>query len=105
LLVRESAPLLGFKLLNYMNKTILGTISILIKDRHNKSAGVNELLTKESRLIRARLGVNVEPKCAAGCLAVISLVVEGEEKEINDLTKKLNDLSGVKAGNYLMLSE
>lgn len=88
-----------------MNKTILATISVLIKDRHSKSAGVNDLLTKQGGLIRARLGVNLEPKCSAGCLAVISLVVQGEEKEINDLTKKLNDLPGVKAGNYLMLSE
>jgi putative iron-only hydrogenase system regulator len=88
-----------------MAKIILGTISILIKDRHNRSAAVNALLTERSHLIRARLGVNVEPKCAADCLAVISLVVEGEEKEINELTKKLDNLPGVKAGSYLMLGE
>jgi putative iron-only hydrogenase system regulator len=84
-----------------MDKKILGTISILIKDRHNKSLGVNELLNKEGRLIRARLGVNIEPKCTADCLAVISLVAEGTEEEINSLTEKLNTLAGVKAQNYL----
>lgn len=84
---------------------ILGTISILIKDRHNKSVGVNEILTKEGSLIRARLGVNVEPKCSSDCLAVISLVVEGAKTEINGLLKKLNSLPGVKARYCLMLSE
>jgi len=83
----------------------LGTISILIKDRHNQSAGLNELLTKEGSLIRARLGVNVEPECSAGCPAVISLVVEGEEAEINGLAEKLNALSGVRAQANLLLSE
>jgi putative iron-only hydrogenase system regulator len=84
-----------------MNKTIIGTISILIKDRHNQSGLVNELLNKESKLIRARMGVNIEPKCSADCLAVISLAVEGFEDEINSLTEKLNKLPLVKAHNYL----
>lgn len=88
-----------------MNKMILGTISILIKDRHKKSVGVNEILTKEGGLIRARLGVNIEPKCSSDCLAVISLVVEGAETEINGLLEKLNSLPGVKAQYCLMLSE
>jgi putative iron-only hydrogenase system regulator len=88
-----------------MSKTILGTLSILVKDRHSLSAAVNEILTKEGRLIRARLGVNIEPKCLSGCLAVISLVVEGTETEIRGLTKKLDDLDGVKAQNNLMLIE
>jgi hypothetical protein len=82
---------------NFMNKTILGTVSILIKDRHNKSTGVNELLNKEGSLIRARLGVNIEPKCSADCLAVIGLVVEGAEAELSGFTAKLNGLPGVKA--------
>jgi len=88
-----------------MNKTILGTVSILIKDRHNQSAGLNELLTKEGGLIRARMGVNIEPKCSSDCLAVISLVVEGTESEINELTKKLNVLEGIKALNNLLVTE
>jgi len=88
-----------------MSKTILATISILVEDRHNKSAGVNELLTKVGHLIRARMGVNLEPKCSADCLAVITLVAEGTKEEINGLTEKLNALTGVKAQNNLMLIE
>lgn len=88
-----------------MAKTILGTISILIQDRHNKSARLNELLTQESNLIRARLGVNIEPKCSADCLAVICLIVEGSEAEISGLTKKIDDLPGIKAANNLMITE
>lgn len=86
-------------------KINLGTISILIKDRHNRSSALNELLTQESHLIRARLGVNVEPKCSADCLAVISLIVEGTEEEINGLTEKLNALPGIKAQNNFLASE
>jgi len=85
-----------------MNKTILGTISILIKDRHNQSVGLNDLLTKEGSLIRARLGVNIEPKCSADCPAVISLVVEGAADEINEFIKKLNSLTGVKAVKVIL---
>jgi hypothetical protein len=87
-----------------MNKTMLGTVSILINDRHNKSTGVNELLNKEGGLIRARLGVNIEPKCSADCLAVISLVVEGAETAMQNLTAKLNGLPGV-AAHFIKLTE
>jgi DNA/RNA endonuclease YhcR with UshA esterase domain len=80
-----------------MNKTILATISVLIKDRHNQSATVNDLLTKNGNLIRTRLGVNIEPRCTAGCMAIMSLIVEGTEVEINGLVEKLNNLPEVKA--------
>ncbi|MFA5360087.1 MAG: hypothetical protein WC349_03990 [Patescibacteria group bacterium] len=80
-----------------MDKTILATISVLIKDRHNQSATVNDLLTKNGNLIRTRLGVNIEPRCTAGCMAIMSLIVEGTEVEIDGLVEKLNDLPEVKA--------
>ncbi len=86
-----------------MNKTILATISILIKDRHSKSENVNKLLTKQSHLIKARLGLNLEPKCTSDCLAVISLVAEGTATDINGLVKKLNSLAGVKASKTSLI--
>jgi len=86
-----------------MNKTILATISALIKDRHSKSDNVNKLLTKQSHLIKARLGLNLEPKCTSDCLAVISLVVEGTAADINGLVKKLNSLAGVKASKTSLI--
>jgi len=84
-------------------KTILATISILIKDRHNKSDGVNRLLTEQGHLIKARLGVNLEPKCSSDCLAVISLVAEGAKDEIDSLVKKLNSLPGVEAQSCIII--
>jgi putative iron-only hydrogenase system regulator len=86
-----------------MNKTILATISILIKDRHHKSDGVNRLLTEQGHLIKARLGINLEPKCSSDCLAVISLVTEGAKDEIDSLVEKLNGLSGIEAQSCIII--
>jgi len=86
-----------------MNKTILATISILVKDRHNKSDSVNRLLTEQGHLIKARLGVNLEPKCSSDCLAVISLVAEGTKDEIDSLVEKLNGLLGIEAQSQIMI--
>ena len=86
-----------------MSEKILGTISILVKDRHNQSAAVNDFLTKNGNLIRTRLGVNIEPKCTTSCMAIMSLIVEGTEKEIDGLVEKLNGLPEVKAFKTILI--
>lgn len=85
-----------------MTKSYLGSINIFIKDRHNLSAHVNQILTKEGRLIMARLGVNVEPKCISGCLAIICLAVCGPKQDLSGLTSQLNKLKGVEAKLNIM---
>ena len=78
-------------------KKHLGTITILLEDRHNHAQDVQEILTDNSRIIMARLGVNPSRSCIKNCTGLITLTIEGTAKEISDLTKKLNKLYGIVA--------
>ncbi|MDD5489140.1 MAG: hypothetical protein PHP25_00455 [Candidatus Moranbacteria bacterium] len=78
-------------------KLHLATITIFVSDRKGLSASVNRILTKNGRLIMARLGVNVERHCVSNCLALIVVAAEGTAKEIDLLAKELNRLKGIKA--------
>lgn len=80
---------------NMSAKKHLGTISILMKDRHNYAVEVQKILTENGHLIMARMGVNPARTCVKNCTGIMSLIVEGTAKEINDLNKKLNKLYGV----------
>jgi len=83
-------------------KKHLGTISILMKDRHSYAVEVQEILTAHGHLIMARLGVNPARTCVKNCTGIMSIVVEGTAKEINDLTKKLDKLYGVVAKSVII---
>jgi len=83
-------------------KKHLATITILSDDRHNNSADMQEIMTDQSRLIRARLGINLAPTCSALCPGMIVLAVEGTEAEIKALAKKLNSLKAVKAKSLII---
>lgn len=83
-------------------KKHLGTITILIKDRHTNSLDVNKLLSEQGHFVLARLGVNVAPKCVSNCYGLITLAAQGTIKEINDLTKKLDSLYGVVAKSVII---
>ena len=85
-----------------MPKKHLATITVLIKDRRMHSKSVNEMLTENSRLIIARLGVNAQRSCVENCTGMITVAIEGTTKEINDLTKKLDGLYGIVAKANIM---
>jgi len=80
----------------------LGTISILMKDRHGYALEVQEILTEYGNLIMARMGVNPARTCVKNCTGIITIIVEGTTKEINDLTKQLDKLYGVVAKNVII---
>ena len=84
------------------NKKHLATITILIKDRQTNSKSVNEMLTENGHLIMARLGVNAQRSCVENCTGIIAIAIEGTAKEINDLTKKLDELYGIVAKASIM---
>lgn len=75
----------------------LGTITILTNDRQASSPELNQLLTDHGHHIMSRLGVNVQKTCTEHCTGLIVLAIEAEEKEIVEMTKKLNALKDVKA--------
>jgi metal-responsive CopG/Arc/MetJ family transcriptional regulator len=81
----------------------LATITILSDDRHNNALAIQKVMTKESRLIHARLGVNLVPACSAQCMGIITLIAEGSLAEIKALTAKFNKLKAVKAKSLVIV--
>jgi len=78
-------------------KKHLATITILVKDRQMNAKEVQQILTDNGHMIMARLGVNPQRACIKNCTGLITIVVDGTAKQINDLTKKLNNLYGIVA--------
>ena len=85
-----------------MEKQHLGNIVILVTNRQVNSEKVNKILSENGHLIMTRLGVNIEPRCISSCTGLITIVVKGGLKQINDLTKKLNKLYGIVAKNIII---
>lgn len=83
-------------------KKHLATITVLIKDRQTHALEVQRVLTDNSHLIMARLGVNPQRQCVANCTGFIVVAVEGTAGEINRLTKKLDSLYGIVAKKCLV---
>ena len=83
-------------------KKHLATITILSDDRHNNAINIQKILTDNSRIVRARLGINLAPMCSALCPGLIVLAIEGTEAEVKALTKKLDGLKAVKAKSVVI---
>ncbi|PIE51222.1 CopG family transcriptional regulator [Candidatus Fermentibacteria bacterium] len=79
-----------------MNKR-LGFIGIIIEERTEHAAQVNNLLTRYGDLIIARTGV---PYSKRGC-AVITLVVDATTDQIGELTGKLGSIQDVSVKSML----
>ena len=84
------------------NKKHLATITILVKDRQTHVKDVQQILTDNGHLVMARLGVNPQRSCVKNCTGLIAVAVEGTAKEINGLTKKLDELYGIVAKTNIM---
>jgi len=80
-----------------MEKKHLATISILIKDREKNAPEVNQILTEHGHLVLSRLGVNLQRYCIEHCTALITVVIEGNIKEIKSITQSLDELYGIVA--------
>ncbi|PWB38497.1 MAG: CopG family transcriptional regulator [Parcubacteria group bacterium] len=78
-------------------KKHLATITILVKDRQSHAVEVQKILTEHGHIIMARLGVNPSRLCIKHCTGVMALIVEGTTKEINALSKELDDFYGIVA--------
>lgn len=85
-----------------LGKKHLGTITILLKDRHNYAVETQKIFTEYGRIILGRMGINPARSCVKNCTGLITLSVEGTVKEISDLTKKLNKLYGVVAKKIII---
>ncbi|MFH1326289.1 MAG: hypothetical protein ABIH48_02365 [Candidatus Falkowbacteria bacterium] len=87
------------------DKIHLGTITILVKDRHSNAKSVNQVLTEHGHIIVARLGVNVNRTCLKNCTGLITITVEGTAKQINALKRELDKLYGIVAKKIIITSE
>ncbi len=83
-------------------KKHLGTITILLKDRHNYAVDAQQIFTEYGKMIMGRMGINPSRSCVKNCTGLITLTVEGTAKEINDLNKKINKLYGVVAKKIII---
>jgi len=72
-----------------MNKEYLGTLNILVSEREVNAPEINNLITKFGHLVRARLGIHLQPKCVKGCSGLITLIVQGEKKELELFLKQV----------------
>ncbi|MFA6170934.1 MAG: hypothetical protein WCW77_01995 [Patescibacteria group bacterium] len=66
----------------------LGTLNILVSEREVNAPEINNVITKFGHLVRARLGIHLSPKCVKGCSGLITLVVQGEKKELEKFAKE-----------------
>jgi putative iron-only hydrogenase system regulator len=84
-------------------KLHLATITILVKDRQMHAPEVNRILTENGHLILARLGVNVQRHCIEHCTAIITVALEASAKDINRITKELDQLYGITAKSLVLV--
>ncbi|MFW5885347.1 MAG: hypothetical protein ACOCUF_03925 [Patescibacteria group bacterium] len=76
-------------------KKKLAILSILVHDRQNWSEPVNKILSAHGHLILSRLGVNLQRQCIEKCKALISIVAEGEEEELQKMAASLEKLDKI----------
>jgi hypothetical protein len=70
-----------------MPKEYLASLNILVNDREVNAPEINEIITKNGRLVLARLGMHLSRKCVKNCSGLITLIAEGEKKELEKLAK------------------
>ena len=81
-----------------MTQTRIGVIGIVITDRKNQSANVNNILSEYVQIIIGRMGIPYREKN----LGIIALIIEGNTDEIGAMTGKLGSLKGVQVKTALV---
>ena len=79
-----------------MSKRI-GTVTIIITNRINQSARVNEILSKHADLIIGRMGLPYSLKK----ISIICLIVNGSTDQLGSLTGQLGSIEGVQVKSVM----
>ena len=79
-----------------MSKRI-GTVTIVITDRINQSARVNEILSKHADIIIGRMGLPYSLKK----ISIICLIVNGSTDQLGSLTGQLGSIEGVQVKSVM----
>jgi len=75
-----------------MDKKI-AVIGIVVNNRRENAAKVNQILTAFGHLVVGRLGIPYEEKN----LSIISIIIDATNDEIGAISGKLGSIDGVKA--------
>lgn len=79
-----------------MSKRI-GTVTIIITDRINQSARVNEILSKHADIIIGRMGLPYSLKK----ISIICLIVNGSTDQLGSLTGQLGSIDGAQVKSVM----
>jgi len=79
-----------------MSKRI-GTVTIIIPDRINQSARVNEILSKHADIIIGRMGLPYSLKK----ISIICLIVNGSTDQLGSLAGQLGSIEGVQVKSVM----
>jgi putative iron-only hydrogenase system regulator len=77
--------------------TRIGTVTIIITDRINQSARVNEILSKHADIIIGRMGLPYSLKK----ISIICLIVNGSTDQLGSLTGQLGSIEGVQVKSVM----
>jgi putative iron-only hydrogenase system regulator len=75
----------------------IGTVTIIISDRINQSARVNEILSKHADIIIGRMGLPYFPKK----ISIICLIVNGSTDQLGSLTGQLGSIDGAQVKSVM----
>lgn len=75
----------------------LGFVGIIIEDREENAAAVNDLLGEFGDIVVARMGVPYEKRACSA----ITLIIDATTDELGILTGKLGNLPGVSVKSML----
>jgi len=75
----------------------IGTVTIIISDRINQSARVNEILSKYADIIIGRMGLPYSLKK----ISIICLIVNGSTDQLGSLTGQLGSIEGVQVKSVM----
>ncbi len=75
----------------------IGTVTIIITDRINQSARVNEILSKHADIIIGRMGLPYSSKK----ISIICLIVNGSTDQLGSLTGQLGSIDGAQVKSVM----
>jgi len=72
--------------------TRIAVIGVVIENREESAARVNDIITRYGHLVVGRMGIPYKDRG----VSVISLIIDGTTDDIGALTGKLGNIKGVK---------
>lgn len=82
-----------------LNENRVAVIGIIVNNREENAAKVNEILSNYGNLIVGRMGIPYKDRG----VSVISIIVDGTNDKIGALTGKLGNIEGIKVKVAMMI--